>query len=385
MREVLSEVCAQLVGHVHAGTTQLAERDLLVPVSHFVSRARAAAELGLMRRLPLVVAHGSELKAAGEFITLNVLGKALIVVRQSDGTVTTLLNMCRHRGGKVEQRERGSNRYFTCQYHGWSYDRDGGALKAVPFRECFEPIDAGAHGLVRLQTEERHGFIFVNLSGEAGPPLSEYLGPEVDRALGAWDLQRSVIVLAEQFAVRINWKLVMDGAIDTMHPQFLHPDGVGRLVASNLGVFRQYGRHGQHFAARSRLVAMVKAGEAIEAGWKYVGSNLVIYPNAMMIAAPDHVEFWTVWPTPDDPGACSIQLRFLARPEILDTAMRARIQKSWDILVAAAQQEDWPMERYIQENSTGTPHGTYRYGRNEVSCQHLHRQLNQDLGEYSGV
>jgi hypothetical protein len=101
----------------------------------------------------------------------------------------------------------------------------------------------------------------------------------------------------------------------------------------------------------------------------------------MMIAAPEHVEFWTVWPCVNNPGRSITQIRFLVRDAILDDALLARVNKSWEILERAATQEDWPMERFIQQNAEAWPHGNYRYGRSEVSCAHLHRQLNKDLAK----
>ena len=99
----------------------------------------------------------------------------------------------------------------------------------------------------------------------------------------------------------------------------------------------------------------------------------------MVIAAPDHVEFWSVWPSTETASRSITNIRFLVRPEILTDEMAARLLQSWEILGAAAQNEDWPMEASIQANSQANPDGSYLYGRNEIPCQHLHRQLAKDL------
>ena len=112
--------------------------------------------------------------------------------------------------------------------------------------------------------------------------------------------------------------------------------------------------------------------------WNYVGSNIRIYPNAMWIASPDHVEFWTVWPS-TDPNKCVVDIRFLVRPEILDDAMAERITRSWEILEEAATNEDFPMEVSIQENAVSNPDAFFTYGRNETSIRHLHEGLDEDL------
>ncbi len=377
---VPDEVSSRLIGHIRAETTDLADCDLQVPVSHFVSAGRAQAEIALMKRLPLLVAHVSELPRAGDFITRTVLGVPLLLARQEDGSVRAWLNACRHRGGRVEQKPSGNKRVFVCQYHGWSYEREGGGLRHVPYEKSFDRIDRACNSLRPLRAEQRHGLVFVTLEGE-GQALDEYLGAEVEAQVGPWQLEESVILIDKSFELEMNWKLVMDGAIDVIHPRFLHANGVGKLIASNIGVFRHYGRHGQHFGARTKLEALVKSGEPLQGSSRYIGSNLVIYPNSMMIAAPDHIEFWTVWPTLAQPSRCTAQIRFLVRRDILDDAIEQRVRKSWEILEQAATQEDWPMERYIQQNAEARPEGTYRYGRSELACQHLHRQLAADLGE----
>ena len=59
--------------------------------------------------------------------------------------------------------------------------------------------------------------------------------------------------------------------------------------------------------------------------------------------------------------------------------MKGRIQKSWDIGIGAQLTEDWPMEVTIQENANAAPTGTLVFGRGEISAQHLHRQLREDI------
>lgn len=381
MSIVNSDINQSLINHIRNGSTDLASEDLMVPVNHFTCPERAQAEYTLLQKLPLIVAIRSELPEIGSFITRDVLGKPLLIVRQNDGRVQAYLNRCRHRGGKVETQISGRKRLFMCQYHGWSYDREGGALKSIPFEESFDKIDKQCNSLTPYKTDEHHGFIFVDFSNQQDRRIEDYLGAEVNEQFHTWEIDKSVVFIDKTFTLDMNWKLVMDGAIDIIHPQFLHADGVGKLIATNVGVYRNYGRHGQHFGARVKLKELIDSGTTLEGSAKYIGSNLVIYPNSMMIAAPDHVEFWTVWPSANKPGQCITQIRFLVREAILDDKIAARVNKSWEILEHAATKEDWPMERWIQENSEADPTGFYRYGRSEISAQHLHRQLSTDLDE----
>src|ERR1700720_3049294 len=91
------QVTERIIAHLTNRTKDVVETDLRVPIEHFVSPAPAAAEHGLMRRLPLVAAHRSELPKPGDFVTRMILGMSLILVRRNDGSVGAYLNMCRHR------------------------------------------------------------------------------------------------------------------------------------------------------------------------------------------------------------------------------------------------------------------------------------------------
>jgi phenylpropionate dioxygenase-like ring-hydroxylating dioxygenase large terminal subunit len=383
--ETLNESAARrLLDHLRNNTTDMAPAPLMVPIGNFVSPERAAAERSLLKRLPIVVGHHSELPAPGTFITRTVLDTALLIVRETSGKVAGYLNMCRHRGGMVETSPSGSRRRFMCKYHGWTYDREGGVLSHIPFEDTFGEIDRACFGLIAVQVEERHGLLWADFSNNSARNVEDYLGPEADGQVASFGLGSSVLFLDERIDLPVNWKLVMDGANDILHLKFLHANGVGRLLNTGTSVFERYGRHGQQFSPRKRMEEFAKAGVDVPDVWRYVGSNLRLFPNSMLIAAPDHVEFWTVWPDAD-PNRCSISIRFLVRAEILDEAMKERITRSWEILRDAALNEDFPMEESIQANSRSFSAGDFCYGRNEVSIQQFHDQLDKDLAEGTGA
>ncbi|WP_176594135.1 aromatic ring-hydroxylating dioxygenase subunit alpha [Sphingobium sp. EM0848] len=383
MTNIKSDVFDLMVDHIRNGTTDLADADLRIPSRHFSSEEHAAAERDLLRRLPLIAAHHAELPDPGSFITRDVMGVALLIVRQPDGTVAAFRNMCRHRGGKVEMAPSGNKPFFVCGYHGWSYNR-AGALRGIPFEDSFDPIDRGCHSLIPVGCAERHGLIWVDLSvREPALNLSAFMSEEADREFATFQIDKTVIAIEHDYTLDVNWKLVMDGAYDVLHPQFLHPTGVGKLVHSNVGIWKDYGRHGQLFTARRRLAEVVKKGENPEAAWRYFATVFVLYPNSLCIAAPDHYEFWTVWPDEQSASRCHVRIRFLIDPAKLTDEMQARLERSLAILEEAAMNEDWPMEETIQANARTSPDVEFIYGRSEISCQHLHRQLGRDLAAAS--
>lgn len=380
MTSVDQEIADQIVEHVRSGTTDLAPEELRVPISHFVSEERAAQERALLKRLPVIICRGSEIPEPGNFLTLEVLGIPLIVVRRGDGSAAAYVNICRHRGGRVEEAACGTKRFFTCRYHGWSYSRDGGDLRGVPYDEFYTNVNREQHSLNRVTVQERHGFVFADFSNDPDRTIDDWLGEAVNAQLSSFGLDEAVIVLDKSFTLDINWKIVTDGAMDILHPKFLHPETVGKMIETNTHVWRDYGRHGQVFSPRVKMGEIIRGGGEIDGAWRLISCNLFVYPNSMVIHAPDHVEQWTVWPDPHVAGRSTTQIRFLAHPDHADDErMQRRMAKSWEILEDAAVNDDWPVELVIQRNAAAWPDSTYLYGRNEQPCQHLHRQLARDL------
>jgi len=385
-----SSILDKLIDHLKNNTTEMADSELRVPTAHFIDPDRLVQEREVFKRKPLVVAHHSEISEPGSFITRTVLGTPLLIVRQRDGGVRASLNVCRHRGGTVESEPCGKKRVFTCNYHGWTYDRDG-SLRHIPYSHHFEPLDRLDHGLIPVSAEEVHGLIWITLEPEDDKTsVKDYLGPQVDAQFSKFNFKESALVYDFSFDLDVNWKLVMDGSIDSLHPKFLHPYGVGKLVSTNVAVFNDYGLHGELFTPRMRLEEQIDADENLDpiraevADGKlhrYCGSACFVFPNTNYIRTPDHVEFWTVWPHDTDPSKSTAKIRFLADPNTLDDKMRARISKSWEILKEAATEEDWPMEESIQENAPSVADSSYLYARNEISCQHLHIGLRQEIGD----
>ncbi len=376
-----SDALGGLVQHIRHSTTDQAEATMLVPTAHFTSADRAALELDLLRRLPLVVGHVSEIPDAGAFVTRDLLGVPLLIVRQKNGGVAVFRNMCRHRGGQVETAPSGRRSIFMCGYHGWSYAAEAGTLQRVPYEETSGGVDHACNSLIAFPSDVRHGLIFATLSDSPQADVKAFLGSDVEAQFAPWDLEKSIVYMEHVMDMPINWKLVMDGAIDSLHAQFLHPKpgGVGSRSVNHATVFREFGRHGKMIMARSRLKTLLDAGEEPSATSNYMASVMMMYPNNIVVEAPDHIELWSLWPDIADPTRCTVKIRFMVRPEILSPEMEARINKSWDILRDAATEEDFPMEETIQKNAQAWPGGAYRYGRNEKPAQHLHRQLFADI------
>src|SRR3954447_943868 len=105
--------------------------------------------------------HRSDLKAPGDFLSVESCGERGLVVLGEDGNLRGFFNTCRHRAHALVSAESGScGHAIRCPYHGWTYDFEG-RLKAIAAEKSFPTIDKAEFGLRPIEVEEFLGFVFV--------------------------------------------------------------------------------------------------------------------------------------------------------------------------------------------------------------------------------
>src|SRR5262249_32779845 len=155
-RHVQTELAKRFFSYLHDRATHYAPKEMEIPVEVYFDPDHAAGERELIfAKEPIIVGRSSELREPGDFITNDIVGAPLLVVRQKDGSLRAFSNVCRHRGAKVATEEKGCARRgsFKCPYHAWTYDLDG-KLRSIPFGEGFDGIDTADFPLVELPVDE---------------------------------------------------------------------------------------------------------------------------------------------------------------------------------------------------------------------------------------
>jgi nitrite reductase/ring-hydroxylating ferredoxin subunit len=118
-----------------------------------------------------VVAHAGELPEAGSFVTADAAGTPLLLVRQDDGSVRALANVCRHRGARVETEPAGRRKMFACPYHRWCYTRTG-AIRSIPFDDGFTGARRADLGLAEHPSALAGNLVWVVPDRSAVPEVA---------------------------------------------------------------------------------------------------------------------------------------------------------------------------------------------------------------------
>jgi choline monooxygenase len=169
-----------------------------------------------------------QVREPGQFVTLELAGEPLLVLRGSDGVLRGFFNVCRHHAAAVVTESSGCVKRLRCPYHGWTYTLEG-ALKAAPAFEGVRNFEPSENGLVPVATTVWENWVFVRLAAE-GPSLEDALGPEVVAQVRSLNLSNLHWFDRKHYVFDCNWKVFVDNYLDGgYHVPYLH-EGLGSVL-----------------------------------------------------------------------------------------------------------------------------------------------------------
>ncbi len=256
-----------------------------------------------------------DLAHPGDYLAFTVANTPLIAARGDDNRLRVFANTCRHRGMRLVQAGRGQCRQFVCPFHAWCYRLDG-SLSAAPRMDGADGFDSGDFGLVEVRSEERAGFLFVNVDAQA-PTLDNWLG-DFEKVHEPWRLGSLVTASQRDFTVDCNWKLFIEVFNEYYHLRKVHPNTFSALYANpdpvdeTRGAFvSQFGEH----TRRSSVGVLEEAGSGLNAlpglsgrladGTRYTW----VYPGLTFAASRDAV--WALEALPISVSTTAVRLSLL--------------------------------------------------------------------------
>ena len=296
----------------------------------------------IFQRNWIYLAHESQLKKPGDFVTAWMGEVPVIVSRGADDNISACINSCTHRGLRVCRADQGNTGRFTCPYHNWSYNTDGELIGMPQASNVQHNIDKKALSLKKVPRIERvFGLIFGSLNPNI-ESLDEYLGDMrfyLEAFFERFPGGLEVVGVPHKWQLKSNWKLPVENQLgDIAHAPFLHAstvppnsDNAKQLEMGSLTAVPKAG-HG------SALILMPEdtPGEALytmdasapkelkdflienhrtmseritPVQARIKGLSLGVYPNLSLLwgqstlrvshpRAPGLIEYWSWWLTP---------------------------------------------------------------------------------------
>ncbi|MBW4699827.1 MAG: aromatic ring-hydroxylating dioxygenase subunit alpha [Aphanocapsa lilacina HA4352-LM1] len=311
-----------------------------------------------------------DLAGPGDYLTTILGEEPIFVVKNAEGELLAMHNVCPHRGARLLPEKQGSCKFLQCPYHAWTFDLEG-KLLAVSQPKWFPDLDKSSVRLGRARVDSWGGFVFVNPDPE-GESLAEYLAgyPEY---LGGWPHRWEELreVARTVYEEPINWKFIVENYVEDYHFATAH---AGSLVPLFDVQDIRTTPTGRHIPILVPYTPEPPADPAFLKHWEadvpsYQG---FIFPNMMINTGKNGCSVWRV--TALGPERSRLETVTYQTPA--QYAADPYVPESWQQVM----EEDFSVCRLLQR---GVGSRAYQVralaGEHELGVAHFHQVLAQYL------
>jgi phenylpropionate dioxygenase-like ring-hydroxylating dioxygenase large terminal subunit len=348
------------------------------PASAYTCTARFEREReALFRGLPNLVGLSAECAQPGDFLTANLGGVPVAVVRQADRTLRAFVNICRHRGATLLDGCGNLTRAIACPYHGWTYELDGRLRQRPGAESGFDDVPKEALALHAVDVSEAYGLIFAR-AARCGPFSVDAALHGVEEELAAYGLGDYCHIETRSEEHPFNWKLVIDTFTEPYHIPWLHKASIAPHYYFDRWVFDAYGPHGRFIGVRKSVAAeFEKPDESERRMLPHGTTQYLLMPNAVLCHQIDHIELWRVTPLAVDRTRVSTSIFAPSEPK--SERERGYWIKNLDVLLGVTNSEDFPLMARIQQNLMSGAAPDVVYGKMEPALVHFHASVDAAL------
>lgn len=335
----------------------------LWPQSYFEPAVLEHERTRVFGRSWQVVARAEELTVVGAYVTAELAGEPVLVVRADAGAdgLRAFFNVCPHRAGPVA-RGCGRRKQLQCGYHGWTFSLEGALLRAPESEGC----DLTGVGLTPISVARWGPLVFASI--EPATPLADVLAGIAEPAASlAWVMRRD-------YELSANWKVYVDNYLEGYHIPIVHPRLFGELDYARYRTETATWWSRQHAPLRPIPASGDVAPGASRTYWPGTDGEEAsyhwVFPNLMLNAYQGMLQTNLVIPL--GPDRTRVRFEWFAPPPApTESDARLRELVGFSELV---QEEDRTICETVQKNlsSRGAARGRYVIAR-ENGVHHFHR------------
>ncbi|MCA8233326.1 SRPBCC family protein [Burkholderia cenocepacia] len=292
----------------------------------------------LFRNEWLCMGRASALPNPGDYLTAEIAGQPIIVIRRDDGTLRAMSNVCLHRMSTLLE-GRGNVRRIVCPYHAWNYSLDGD-LRAAPMMDRQGGFCKDSYKLPQVRCEIWQGWVYVTLNQEASPVAAQL--KELDELIANYDMASYVETFHEEHVWDTNWKILAENFMESYHLPMLHRATVGphsRLdemeCPPGLPAFNY------HWITKEASLPIGNAhpnNTRLQGQWRKTTALLAIYPTHLVTLTPGYFWYLVLQPL----GVDRVHIRFGGglSPEFIDDPKAAEYMATLKKLLDEVNLED---------------------------------------------
>jgi phenylpropionate dioxygenase-like ring-hydroxylating dioxygenase large terminal subunit len=229
-----------------------------------------------------------------------------------------------------------------------------------------------------LPVAERHGLVWV--LPKAGARIDETrLCGDLDGDLAAYGFSGFSHFETKLLHARTNWKLVIDGFLESWHFNVLHRQSIAPIFLPGIGLADRFGPHVRVIYPRRSVLQL--RGQP-ESQWDLLKHSIVLYvlfPNTLVNWQGDHLEVWRVFPDRNGaPGECVAEASLYTPEPVQTDSAREHWRRNMDLLIRTVVGEDLAVAEDMQRGYEARVQTTVTFGRHEPALAFYHAQLGDE-------
>ena len=296
------------IADLRSNTSVPFEQARAMPTSVYTSEDFVEAELKhVFSKDWYCVGRADALSKPGDYVTAELAGQPIVVLRDADHQLRAMSNVCLHRMSTLLQ-GRGNAKTIVCPYHAWTYNLDG-KLRGAPAMSQNDAFCKDHYRLPQVRCEEWLGWVFVCLDPEA-ETVSVQLA-EVADMIAAYDMTNYSESFYEEHVWDTNWKVLAENFMESYHLPVCHAGTIGGLSKLEDMVCPP-GRPAFNYHTilkdESLRIAMAHPtkNNRLKGEERRTTYLLALYPSLMITLTPGY--FWYISLHPKGPG--QVHIRF---------------------------------------------------------------------------
>ncbi len=271
-----------------------------MPSSVYTSEEFLAQELsGIFAKEWLCVGRVDQFAKAGDYVTTEIAGRPIMVIRDGDGTLRAQSNVCLHRMSTLLEGQ-GNVRSVVCPYHAWTYNLDG-TLRGAPGMGRNEGFKRGDYCLPQLRCETWLGWVLVSLNPDAPDPRSHL--SEVEALIAPYGMENYAQTFQEHHHWNTNWKVLAENFMESYHLPVCHAGTIGGFVKlEEMDCPPSGAAWNYHTILKDPNAPLTNAhpdNTTLQGDMRRTTVLLTIYPALMITLTPGY--FWYLSLRPDGP------------------------------------------------------------------------------------
>ncbi|WP_119273365.1 aromatic ring-hydroxylating oxygenase subunit alpha [Taklimakanibacter deserti] len=288
-----------------------------MPPGVYTSEAFLARELDtIFAKEWVCIGRSSSLKEPGDYITYDLAGQPIVVLRDGEKKLKAFSNVCLHRMSTLLEGQ-GNTRSIVCRYHAWTYNLDG-SLRGAPFMKPTTGFCRENYRLPAIRSEEWLGWIYVTLNPQA-PAVAETLKP-LEGMIAHYGMENYIECFRETHVWDTNWKVLAENFMESYHLPVCHAATVGpHSKLEEMECPPGLSAFNYHWITKEASLAIGNAHPSntrLEGKWRKTTALLALYPSHLITLTPGY--FWYLSLHPRGVGQVHMVFGGGLSPEFID-------------------------------------------------------------------